>query len=228
MVWKEAPALEASQRIEPALRQRSEGFKRLFDVFFGCLLLVLLVPLLIVIAVLVKLTSSGPVLFRQERIGRFGRPFVMYKFRTMAHGADSSVHERYFQEYVKGMSAPGEDRGVFKLRRDSRVTPIGGVLRRFALDEIPQLINVVKGDMSLVGPRPPLDYEVQLYSPRDLQRLSVMPGMTGIWQIRGRDSVDFSAMVDLDLEYIRRQSLLLDFAIVLATVPALIWNCIKG
>ena len=108
------------------------------------------------------------------------------------------------------------------------MTPFGGVLRRFALDEIPQLINVVKGDMSLVGPRPPLDYEVQLYSPRDLQRLSVMPGMTGIWQIRGRDSVDFAAMVDLDLEYIRRQSLLLDFAIVLATVPALIWNCIKG
>jgi len=228
MVWTEAPAREASQLTELKLRRRSVLFKRLFDVFLGCLLLALFAPLAIAITLLVKLTSSGSVLFRQERIGQHGRPFVMYKFRTMVHGVDSSVHESYFQQYVKGMPAPGQDGRVYKMRRDSRITPVGGVLRRLALDEIPQLINVVKGEMSLVGPRPPLGYEVQLYSQRDLQRLSVKPGMTGLWQIKGRDAVNFSTMVELDLEYIRRQSLLLDLAIVVATVPALIWSCAKS
>lgn len=228
MAWKEAPSGELLPFTGIKLRQRPSHLKRLFDVLFGCLLLVLTSPLSILISVLVKSTSPGPVLFRQERIGQHGRPFVMYKFRTMAHGADPTVHERYFQQYVKGLPAPGEDGLVYKLRRDFRITPVGKVLRRLALDEIPQLINVVKGEMSLVGPRPPLAYEVQLYSARDLQRLSVMPGMTGMWQIRGRDSVDFSTMVELDLEYIRRQSLLLDLGIVLATVPALIWHCLKS
>jgi lipopolysaccharide/colanic/teichoic acid biosynthesis glycosyltransferase len=228
MVWKEAPARAAAQRTEARLRRRSVFFKRLFDVSLACLLLALCTPLSIVVAVLIKLTSSGPVLFRQERIGRHGRPFVMYKLRTMAHGADPSVHEAYFQQYVKGVPAPGEDGVIYKMRRDFRITPVGRVLRRLALDEIPQLINVVKGEMSLVGPRPPLEYEVQLYSAHDFQRLEVMPGMTGMWQIKGRDSVDFSTMVELDLEYIRRQSLLLDLGIVLATVPALVWNCVKN
>jgi lipopolysaccharide/colanic/teichoic acid biosynthesis glycosyltransferase len=228
MVSKEVPAREVSHLTELTLGRKAVLSKRLFDLLLGCLLLALITPLSIVIALLVKLTSSGPVLFRQERIGQHGRPFVMYKFRTMKHGADSSVHEAYFQQYVKGMSAPGENGNVYKLRRDPRITPVGDVLRRFALDEIPQLLNVVKGEMSLVGPRPPLEYEVQLYSPRDLQRLSAMPGMTGLWQIKGRDAVNFSTMVELDLEYIRRQSLLLDLAIVLATVPALIWSCAKS
>jgi lipopolysaccharide/colanic/teichoic acid biosynthesis glycosyltransferase len=228
MVSKEASAREVSHPTELSLGRKSLVCKRLFDLILGCMLLALVTPLSIVIALLVKLTSSGPVLFRQDRIGQHGRPFVMYKFRTMAHGADSSVHEAYVQQYVQGMSAPGESRDVYKLRRDSRVTPVGGFLRRLALDEIPQLLNVVKGEMSLVGPRPPLAYEVRLYSPRDLQRLSVMPGMTGIWQIKGRDSVNFSTMVELDLEYIRRQSFLLDLTIILATVPALIWNCVKS
>jgi lipopolysaccharide/colanic/teichoic acid biosynthesis glycosyltransferase len=227
MVSKEVPTREVAHLSELALGRTSGRSKRLFDLLLGCLLLVLVTPLSIAIALLIKLTSSGPVLFRQERIGQHGRPFVMYKFRTMEHGADPSVHEAYFQQYVKGVTAPGEQGDVYKLRRDPRITPVGVVLRRLALDEIPQLLNVVKGEMSLVGPRPPLEYEVQLYSPRDLQRLSVMPGMTGIWQIKGRDSVNFSTMVELDLEYIRRQSLLLDLTIVLATVPALIWNCVK-
>lgn len=227
MVSPEAPVQEVSHPSEIATGRKSFASKRLFDLILGCMLLVLVTPLSIVLALLVKLTSSGPILFRQERIGRHGRPFVMYKFRTMVHGADPSVHEAYFQQYVQGMPVPGESGDTYKLRRDSRVTPVGNLLRRLALDEIPQLLNVIKGDMSLVGPRPPLAYEVRLYSPRDLQRLSVMPGITGLWQVKGRDSVNFSTMVELDLDYIRRQSLRLDLAIILATVPALIWKAVK-
>ncbi|MBV9279806.1 MAG: sugar transferase [Chloroflexi bacterium] len=203
-------------------------YKRPFDLVAGALLLLLLAPVAVVVALLVKVTSSGPVLFRQERIGRGGRPFVMYKFRSMYHGADPAPHQAYFEQYRRGMAAPEQGGAVYKLRRDSRITPLGGVLRRLALDEIPQLLNVLKGDMSLVGPRPPLQYEVEQYAERDRLRLAVKPGVTGLWQVKGRDVVDFATMIDLDLEYIRRQALFLDLGIVLVTVPALVWGYLRG
>lgn len=204
-------------------RYGSRPYKRLFDLAIGFLLLILFAPVGIVVALLVRLTSPGPILFRQERIGKDGQPFTVYKFRTMRHGADASIHEQYFIQYIQGVTAPGEDGASYKMHHDPRITPFGSILRRLALDEIPQIINVIKGDMSLVGPRPPLGYEVDHYSPRDLQRLTVKPGMTGLWQIKGRDTVDFATMVDLDLEYIHRQSLWLDLTIVIATVPVLVW-----
>jgi lipopolysaccharide/colanic/teichoic acid biosynthesis glycosyltransferase len=207
--------------------QTRPRYKRPFDLLGGVLLLLLMAPVAAVVAVLIKLSSSGPVLFRQERIGQDGRPFVMYKFRTMHHGVDSSLHRAYFTQYQQGKAAPGQTSTVFKLQRDPRITPLGGILRRLGLDEIPQLFNVIKGEMSLVGPRPPLRYEVERYSERDRLRLSVKPGLTGLWQIKGRDVVDFATMIDLDLEYIRRQALSLDVAILLATAPALIWASIR-
>jgi lipopolysaccharide/colanic/teichoic acid biosynthesis glycosyltransferase len=210
-----APTLVGSPR-------RSLYYKRPFDLVLGVLLLVLMSPVALIVAIVVKLSSPGPILFSQERIGRDGRPFTLYKFRTMRHGADAAIHREYFAKYLEGQTAPGEG-SKFKMRRDPRITRFGGFLRRVALDEIPQIINVIKGDMSLVGPRPPLGYEVELYGARDRLRLAVKPGMTGLWQIKGRDVVDFATMIDQDLEYIKRQSLWLDFAIVVATVPALAW-----
>jgi lipopolysaccharide/colanic/teichoic acid biosynthesis glycosyltransferase len=146
---------------------------------------------------------------------------MLFKFRTMYHGAGDALHREYINLYLQGTPAPGQAGTLYKLRRDPRITPLGGILRRLALDELPQLFNVIRGEMSLVGPRPPLHYEVERYSERDLLRLSIRPGMTGLWQVRGRDVVDFKTMVELDLEYIRRQSFGLDLKILLATIPSL-------
>jgi lipopolysaccharide/colanic/teichoic acid biosynthesis glycosyltransferase len=209
-------------------RSRSRpGYQRPFDLLGGLMLVLLCVPVAIVVAIIVRLTSRGPVLFRQERVGKNGRLFTVYKFRTMRADADQSIHRRYFEQYQQGLPAPGQQGVVFKLRKDPRITPLGGMLRRFGLDELPQLINVIKGDMSLVGPRPPLAYEVERYSARDLRRLWVKPGITGLWQVKGRDVVTYDSMIDLDLEYVERQGLLLDLAILLMTVPALMLSCLK-
>jgi lipopolysaccharide/colanic/teichoic acid biosynthesis glycosyltransferase len=208
-------------------RSVARGLKRGLDLALGTVFLVCAMPLAAVISISIKLSSPGPILFCQERIGQRGRPFMMYKFRTMQHGADTEIHREYFQRYMRGVPASTEVRKVFKLRNDPRITPMGRWLRRLALDEIPQLVNVIKGEMSLVGPRPPLAYEVEQYTERHFMRLSVKPGITGLWQIRGRDVVDFESMVELDLEYIERQSLRLDLWILLATIPTLVWSCVK-
>jgi lipopolysaccharide/colanic/teichoic acid biosynthesis glycosyltransferase len=219
-----AEALGAEQSIGT---HRSPVYKRPFDVLVATVLLVVTAPVAAVVALTVKLTSPGPILFRQERLGQYGCPFTLYKFRTMYHGAGVELHREYFGLYRQGIRAPGQPRPLYKLRRDPRITPLGGILRRLALDELPQLYNVLRGDMSVVGPRPPLRYEVEHYTQRDLLRLSVKPGITGLWQVRGRDVVDFDTMITLDLEYIHRQSLALDLWILLATLPALVWAYIK-
>jgi lipopolysaccharide/colanic/teichoic acid biosynthesis glycosyltransferase len=206
-----------------AAQRRAPAYKRPFDQILGALLLVVSAPVFGLTALLVKGSSRGPVFFRQERLGKDERPFLVFKFRTMYADVDSAPHREYFKRYLKGETAPGVDANLFKLRHDSRITPVGGVLRRLGLDELPQLLNVIRGDMSLVGPRPPLAYEVEHYTPRHRRRLQVKPGITGLWQVRGRDVVDFETMIDMDLEYIERQSLPLDFEIVIATVPALLW-----
>ena len=222
-----SPSAEALSAEQPIGTHQAPIYKRPFDVLVASLLLVLTAPVAAVVALIVKVTSPGPILFRQERLGQYGCPFTLYKFRTMYHGAGVELHREYFRLYRQGIRAPGQPRPLYKLRRDPRITPLGSILRRLALDELPQLYNVLRGDMSVVGPRPPLRYEVEHYTQRDLLRLSVKPGITGLWQVRGRDMVDFDTMITLDLEYIQRQSLALDLWILLVTLPALLWAYIR-
>lgn len=191
--------------------------KRLFDALAAAVLLLILSPLLLAVAVAVWLSSPGPAIFRQERCGLGGRPFTVYKFRSMRHDSDPAVHHAYYTAFARGDAAAQS--GYFKLVNDSRITPVGRVLRRFSLDELPQLFNVLEGSMSLVGPRPPLAYEVALYGPREYRRLSVPPGLTGLWQVNGRATLTFRQMIDLDLAYVDRWSLWLDLW-TLARTPA--------
>jgi len=179
--------------------------------------LLVLSPLLALIGVLIKLTSRGPVLFRQVRCGLNGRRFTMYKFRTMTEGAEEMLDE------IRGLDEHGSG-VVFKARDDPRVTRVGRLLRRFSLDELPQLFNVLKGEMSVVGPRPPIPLEVEKYQRWQRRRLSMKPGLTCIWQVEGRNEVDFEEWMGLDLEYIDTWSLTLDAKILLKTVPAVLWG----
>jgi lipopolysaccharide/colanic/teichoic acid biosynthesis glycosyltransferase len=197
--------------------------KRSIDVLVSALGLVVLSPFLLLIAVAVRLESHGPALFRQVRLGKNGQPFTFYKFRTMVDGNDPSLHRRYVERLI---TRPSEelkgDTGSFKIEHDPRVTKVGGFLRRTSLDELPQLLNVLNGEMSLVGPRPPLVYEAELYSERASRRLECTPGITGLWQVSGRCLTTFDEMVELDIEYIESWSLGLDMAILARTLPAVI------
>jgi len=209
-------------------------FKRLMDVMLSSLLLILCLPMLLVIALLIKLDSPGPAIFKHERVGAkrrrlWGdvvwvmRNFTMYKFRTMIQKADSSAHESYIRAFVNGTTPSSDSSSArFKLTNDPRVTRIGRILRRTSLDELPQLVNVLKGDMSLVGPRPVPPYEVACYRNGDHQRLAALPGITGLWQVKGRCQVPFEKMIEMDLEYIRKASLWLDLKILLWTIPAVL------
>lgn len=197
----------------------SAGFalaaKRALDIVGSASGLVLLAPFLLLISLGIKLSDGGPVLFRQERAGRFGRTFSMWKFRTMVEDAESRLDALREQNELEGPA--------FKMSRDPRVTPLGRVLRRTSLDELPQLWNVLRGQMSLVGPRPPLLSEVAEYERWQLRRLSMRPGLTCLWQVSGRSDVtDFEEWMQLDLEYIDRWSLLLDVRLILETVPAVL------
>jgi lipopolysaccharide/colanic/teichoic acid biosynthesis glycosyltransferase len=192
--------------------------------------LVLLCPLWLIIAAAIKLSSPGPVLFTRTVIGRGGRPFVYYKFRTMQANNDDSAHRAFLERFVKDNKpftvetdpVTGAERAIFKVVADPRITPVGRVLRRLSLDEIPQLLNVLRGEMSLVGPRPPVEYEYRLYDEAVKERLVVLPGLTGLAQVSGRNRNSFAQMVAFDLEYIRRRSLLLDLRIMLATITVLL------
>jgi lipopolysaccharide/colanic/teichoic acid biosynthesis glycosyltransferase len=194
--------------------------KRLLDVVMALLLLAALLPVLGVVAMLVGLSSSGPILFKQRRLGRGGQEFWFYKFRTMVDGNDPADHRAYTHALIRGQAQPV--RGAFKLADDPRVTPLGAFLRRYSIDEFPQLINVLLGHMSIVGPRPPLPYEAELYGPLEWQRLAVTPGLTGLWQVSGRSRLTFEEMIELDLEYIDRWSLWLDVLIIIRTPLAML------
>jgi lipopolysaccharide/colanic/teichoic acid biosynthesis glycosyltransferase len=201
--------------------------KRMIDVFGSLSLLTLLSPVLLTIAAAIKLTSRGPVLFRQKRIGEHGTPFTFLKFRSMYVNNDSSEHREYVRQLIEGRaekkSANGNGAGVFKLTNDPRITPVGRFLRRSSLDELPQLINVLRGEMSLVGPRPPVPYEVEAYATWHRRRLlEAKPGITGLWQVHGRSRVEFDDMVRLDLRYARDCSPLLDLKILLQTPKAVL------
>jgi lipopolysaccharide/colanic/teichoic acid biosynthesis glycosyltransferase len=214
--------------VTPDARDRQrvyDGLKRLLDIVLSLTLLVLLAPLFVLIAALVKLKSPGPVFYRQARIGRMMKPFEMLKFRTMHVDADHALHHAFVSEFIKsggGGHAKGAP-GVFKIVDDPRVTPIGALLRKTSLDELPQLWNVLRGQMSLVGPRPPLPYEVEQYKPWHTRRvIEAKPGITGLWQVGGRSRTTFDDMVRLDLRYARARSLTMDLRILLATPRAVV------
>jgi lipopolysaccharide/colanic/teichoic acid biosynthesis glycosyltransferase len=184
-------------------------------------------PFLIAIPVLIKLTSNGPVLFRQQRIGLLGKDFTFLKFRSMAANSDPAIHKKYVEDLIQKRIGDKEQEGksgpVYKLTNDPRITPLGRFLRKTSLDELPQLFNVLKGDMSLVGPRPPIPYEVAAYRSWHRRRIiEVKPGITGLWQVHGRSRTTFDEMVRLDLQYISTQSLWLDIKLILQTPLAVL------
>jgi lipopolysaccharide/colanic/teichoic acid biosynthesis glycosyltransferase len=191
--------------------------KRILDVAVASLALAALSPVMLAAALAIKLTSPGPVLFRQIRVGQAERPFAMLKLRTMHVGGDDSAHRELNKKEMLGdMSARAGD-GIFKLQDDARITAAGRFLRRFSIDELPQLFNVLKGDMSLVGPRPSLPWEVDLYSIEQRRRHQCVPGITGLWQVSGRNALSMPEMLALDVQYVERQSLRLDLLILLKT-----------
>lgn len=208
--------------------------KRLFDIVVASGLLLLLAPVMAAVAIVIVSDSRGPVLFVQERVGsrpRFGRTrcvwetrcFRFYKFRSMFADVDQTAHANHIRAFVHGTLPGAAGSGSrFKLGRDPRITRVGRFLRRSSLDELPQLVNVLKGDMSLVGPRPVPLYEVAEYQPGDLERLAALPGLTGLWQVRGRADLSFDDMMRLDREYVRRRSLWLDARLLLETIPAVL------
>lgn len=199
--------------------------KRLIDIVGSAMALLLLSPVFLAVALLVKLSSKGPTLFQQERLGQFGKTFTFLKFRSMYANNDRRIHQEFMKRVIKGDhdgGAEGGRKSVYKMTNDPRITSIGWFLRRTSLDELPQFVNVLRGDMSLVGPRPPIAYECQEYDIWHRRRvLEVKPGITGLWQIGGRSRIRFDEMVRLDLQYVRTWSLWLDLQILMQTPRAL-------
>jgi exopolysaccharide biosynthesis polyprenyl glycosylphosphotransferase len=208
---------------EPMLFRSWQGggsypaMKRLLDVVLSIMSLILLTPVMLIVALAIKLDSSGPVIFRQTRLGKNGRPFTFYKFRSMYQQADSSVHQQFVKCLING-----DQTSSYKLSGDKRITRMGKFIRKTSIDELPQFFNVLKGDMSLVGPRPPIPYEVAEYKDWHHRRLEVLPGLTGLWQVRGRSLVSFDEMVAMDIDYVEQRSLTLDLSLLLQTIPAVI------
>lgn len=186
-------------------------FKRFFDILLSIIGIILLTPVFIITAVLIKVDNpDGPIIYSQIRIGKNGHPFRMYKFRSMVVNADKNLETLLKYNAIEGP--------MFKMKSDPRVTKIGKVIRRYSIDELPQLLNVIKGDLALVGPRPPLEREVKKYTKYDRQRLLVMPGCTGLWQVSGRNGLNFDEMVSLDIMYINKSSFHYDLWILVRTI----------
>jgi lipopolysaccharide/colanic/teichoic acid biosynthesis glycosyltransferase len=218
----------ADSKLYPDLKRKGARkrlplvIKRSLDIVGSGALLLVLSPFLTVIMALIKLTSKGPVIYQQERLGQFGARFKCLKFRTMYTNNDPKIHQEYVQQFIAGKdglnNSEGSDKPVYKLVKDPRVTFVGGILRKTSLDELPQFWNVLRGDMSLVGPRPPVPYEFEVYDIWHRRRvLEVRPGVTGLWQVSGRNRTRFDEMVRLDLRYCQNWSIWLDLKILLAT-----------
>jgi lipopolysaccharide/colanic/teichoic acid biosynthesis glycosyltransferase len=199
-------------------------WKRTLDVAFILLILPLVLPLAILVGVLIRMVSAGPVLFRQERVGYLGRKFMCFKFRTMFVGAETAAHQGHLQLLMKSNTP------MVKLdaRGDSRIIPFGLLLRSTGLDELPQLLNVLRGEMSLVGPRPCLAYECDEYLPWQRERFNTLPGLTGLWQVNGKNQTTFAEMMQLDISYTREKTLWLDLAIILKTIPAIMGQVLSA
>jgi exopolysaccharide biosynthesis polyprenyl glycosylphosphotransferase len=217
-------ALYPDLKQEENRKRVARTFKRTMDVAGALLAMVVLSPVFLLIAAAVKFSSKGPILFRQNRVGQYGAAFTFLKFRSMYVNNNSEIHKEYVRKLIAGKADQKGRDGVFKITDDPRVTPVGRFLRRTSLDELPQFINVLKGEMSLVGPRPPLPYEVEAYDVWHRRRLlEARPGITGLWQVNGRSRTKFDDMVRLDLQYARKQSLWLDLKILLRT-PAAVFS----
>jgi exopolysaccharide biosynthesis polyprenyl glycosylphosphotransferase len=218
-------ALPMIRLFREPLSDFARGMKRISDLIIASVALALLSPFWFFIALLIKLNSKGPIYYAQERVGMDGRIFVVYKFRTMHMNADSEIHREYQRKFIAGhaeANVGNAETPAYKLRDDPRITRVGRVLRRFSLDEVPQLLNVLRGDMSIVGPRPPIPYEVEAYELRHRRRLDMKPGVTGLWQVSGRNRLPFEEMVKLDLFYIENWSPLFDLRIILRTVMVML------
>jgi lipopolysaccharide/colanic/teichoic acid biosynthesis glycosyltransferase len=203
-----------------------EFLKRALDIFGSIFGLVFFSPLMILIALMIKISSRGPVLYKQRRIGYLGKKFTFLKFRTMYANSDEAVHKDYVQKLIEGKNAETnhgtKDKPLYKLENDMRITPIGRILRKLSLDELPQFLNVLGGSMSLVGPRPPIFYEIEAYKSWHHRRiLEVKPGITGLWQVYGRSKTTFDEMVRLDLKYVKEKSIKLDIEILIKTFAAI-------
>jgi exopolysaccharide biosynthesis polyprenyl glycosylphosphotransferase len=230
LIWTRGSPL--MQLTAPSLHGQQLVLKRALDIAGSALGLVLAAPIMAVLAVAIKLDSPGPVFFRQERIGVGGRRFRVWKFRTMTHGAPDTVHREYMTEMLTGDESSTRQLGpngkpIFKMASDPRVTRVGRFLRRSSLDELPQFLNVLMGEMSLVGPRPPIPYEFEMYDHWQFDRLQVRPGITGLWQVSGRSLLSYRQMCELDVDYVRRWSILLDLRILLKTLPVVLFNAGK-
>ena len=213
--------LDAVVSTPPVVASRA---KRALDVLGAALGLLVLSPLLLLIAVAIRLDSRGSILFRQERAGLDGQPFEVLKFRTMTHGTSDHAHRKYVEGLVNGKQESRNGVGVYKLTSDDRVTRVGRLLRSSSLDELPQLINVLRGEMSLVGPRPAISYEVRLYEEWQRERLACRPGLTGLWQVSGRNRLTYRQMCELDIRYIREWSFVGDLRIIMKTIPVVLTN----
>jgi lipopolysaccharide/colanic/teichoic acid biosynthesis glycosyltransferase len=201
-------------------------FKRVIDVVGSLIGLILVSPIIFITAIAVKATSPGPIIFRQTRVEIKGERFSLYKFRSMVWGSDDQIHREYVTELIKGkhekVNRGNRDKPLFKMNNDPRITRLGRIIRKLSIDELLQFINVLRGDMGLVGPRPHLPYEVENHKPWHLRRMEVKPGITGLWQVGGRSQTSFDDMVRMDLRYVRDWSLWLDVEILLKTVKAVI------
>ena len=192
-------------------------WKRVMDIVGSLVACVCLSPVLLLVAFVIKVVSPGPVLLRQKRVGHHGKTFTIWKFRTMKADADSAVH----QNHVRSLMTTNQPMTKLDLSRDPRIIPFGNFIRRCCLDELPQLINVLRGEMSLVGPRPCVPYEAEQYGPRERKRFDAVPGMTGLWQVSGKNRTTFNEMIRLDINYARSRSFWLDIKILLWTMPAI-------
>jgi lipopolysaccharide/colanic/teichoic acid biosynthesis glycosyltransferase len=196
--------------------------KRALDIILASIAIIILAPLIVLLALLVRLTSPGPAFFRQERLGFHARPFTLLKLRSMYANNDDRIHREFVTSLLSGDDTPAPQAdGIYKIQKDPRITTIGAWLRKTSLDELPQLFNVLGGSMSLVGPRPVLTWEADMFCEADRKRFDVKPGITGLWQVSGRNNLSFREALELDVEYARRHRLALDLLILLRTVPSM-------
>ena len=208
--------------INPLFVQKIPLWKRAMDICFSIFGIIMLLPLFVIAGIYIKLVSPGPVFFRQDRVGYGGKIFSMYKLRTMHPNADNSLHAKHMVEIINGDDARNLYKPISKLPNDPRIIPFGKIIRVAAIDELPQFFNILKGDMSLVGPRPPIPYEVDQYKYWHSSRFDTVPGLTGLWQVSGKNRLPFNEMIRLDIRYIEKQSFWLDLKILLLTPAAII------
>jgi lipopolysaccharide/colanic/teichoic acid biosynthesis glycosyltransferase len=207
-------------------RRAGYPLKRALDIVGACAAILLFSPVMLAVAIAVALSSPGPIIFKQPRLGRRGVPFTFYKFRSMRTNNDDRIHREYVEKLIKGqheaINQQDKNNPLYKLKADPRITRVGAFIRRTSLDELPQFFNVLKGDMSLVGPRPPLQYEAKAYQPWHLRRvLELKPGITGPWQVHGRSRVSFDDMVRMDIQYVQQASLRVDLDLLFRTAAVI-------